>query len=142
MRFHSEERLVFMTTNYYDRLDSALIRPGRVDYKQIVGDASDHQVTASSSLSGILSEVFLQQIATLFQRFYPTASEDVTAQFLADLRVIFSVPSSLFKLILTRYLHHAVDSPKHQHGPPAGVSFETQGQRRKRSEWSTFTRFG
>jgi chaperone BCS1 len=41
---HSEERLVFMTTNHIDRLDPALIRPGRVDFVQLVDDASDFQV--------------------------------------------------------------------------------------------------
>jgi chaperone BCS1 len=40
----SEERLIFMTTNHIDRLDPALIRPGRVDYVQLIGDATDHQV--------------------------------------------------------------------------------------------------
>ena len=29
----SEGRIVFMTTNYVDKLDPALIRPGRVDYR-------------------------------------------------------------------------------------------------------------
>ena len=33
----SEERLIFMTTNYKDRLDSALIRPGRVDVQHYFG---------------------------------------------------------------------------------------------------------
>lgn len=40
----SEERLVFMTTNYMDRLDSALIRPGRVDLVECIGDADWEQV--------------------------------------------------------------------------------------------------
>lgn len=40
----SEDRLVFMTTNHIERLDPALIRPGRVDYCQLIGDATDHQV--------------------------------------------------------------------------------------------------
>ena len=31
----SEGRIVFMTTNYVDKLDPALIRPGRVDYRQV-----------------------------------------------------------------------------------------------------------
>jgi chaperone BCS1 len=39
----AEERIVFMTTNYPERLDAALIRPGRVDMKVEVGDASDAQ---------------------------------------------------------------------------------------------------
>lgn len=39
----AEERIVFMTTNYPERLDAALIRPGRVDLKVEVADASDAQ---------------------------------------------------------------------------------------------------
>jgi mitochondrial chaperone BCS1 len=42
----SEERILFMTTNHLDRLDDALIRPGRVDYKQYIGYASDSQIEA------------------------------------------------------------------------------------------------
>uniref|UniRef100_A0A0N5BS40 Mitochondrial chaperone BCS1 n=1 Tax=Strongyloides papillosus TaxID=174720 RepID=A0A0N5BS40_STREA len=33
----AEERILFMTTNYIDRLDPALIRPGRVDVKEYLG---------------------------------------------------------------------------------------------------------
>ncbi|VDM57661.1 unnamed protein product [Angiostrongylus costaricensis] len=33
----AEERVLFMTTNHVDRLDKALIRPGRVDKKQYFG---------------------------------------------------------------------------------------------------------
>ena len=49
----SEERLVFMTTNHLDRLDPALIRPGRVDVKQEISLASKSQVSK------------------MFSRFYP-----------------------------------------------------------------------
>ena len=48
----SEERLLFMTTNHVDRLDPALIRPGRVDVKEYIGWASP------------------SQIETMFSRFY------------------------------------------------------------------------
>jgi chaperone BCS1 len=41
---YSEERLVFMTTNYLDRLDPALIRPGRVDFAQLIDNATEYQV--------------------------------------------------------------------------------------------------
>ncbi|WRT63973.1 uncharacterized protein IL334_000900 [Kwoniella shivajii] len=39
----SEERIIFMTTNHYDRLDPALIRPGRVDVHEILDDAAGEQ---------------------------------------------------------------------------------------------------
>lgn len=39
----TEGRIVFMTTNYVDRLDPALIRPGRVDLKQYIGYSSHDQ---------------------------------------------------------------------------------------------------
>ncbi|XP_069323204.1 mitochondrial chaperone BCS1 isoform X4 [Eulemur rufifrons] len=49
----TEARIVFMTTNHVDRLDPALIRPGRVDLKEYVGYCSHWQLTQ------------------MFQRFYP-----------------------------------------------------------------------
>lgn len=33
----TEARILFMTTNYLERLDPALIRPGRVDVKEYIG---------------------------------------------------------------------------------------------------------
>ncbi|RVE58466.1 hypothetical protein OJAV_G00209380 [Oryzias javanicus] len=49
----SEARIVFMTTNFIDRLDPALIRPGRVDMKQYIGHCTHWQ------------------LAQMFRRFYP-----------------------------------------------------------------------
>jgi len=47
-----EERIVFLTTNHIEKLDSALIRPGRVDLNVLIDDASPLQAR------------------TLFTRFY------------------------------------------------------------------------
>uniref|UniRef100_A0A673H9K2 Mitochondrial chaperone BCS1 n=1 Tax=Sinocyclocheilus rhinocerous TaxID=307959 RepID=A0A673H9K2_9TELE len=52
----SEARIVFMTTNFIERLDPALVRPGRVDLKQYVGYCSHWQLTQ------------------MFRRFYPQES--------------------------------------------------------------------
>uniref|UniRef100_A0A671T701 Mitochondrial chaperone BCS1 n=1 Tax=Sinocyclocheilus anshuiensis TaxID=1608454 RepID=A0A671T701_9TELE len=52
----SEARNVFMTTNFIERLDPALVRPGRVDLKQYVGHCSHWQLTQ------------------MFRRFYPQES--------------------------------------------------------------------
>ncbi|KAI9678758.1 MAG: hypothetical protein M1817_005815 [Caeruleum heppii] len=40
----AEERLIFLTTNHVDRLDPALIRPGRVDMTVRLGEATQHQI--------------------------------------------------------------------------------------------------
>ncbi|KAJ7405245.1 Mitochondrial chaperone BCS1 [Willisornis vidua] len=65
----TEARIVFMTTNYVDRLDPALVRPGRVDLKQYMGHCSRWQLSC------------------MFQRFYPeqplAAAEQFAEQALA-----------------------------------------------------------
>lgn len=40
----AEERIVFMTTNHIDRLDDALIRPGRIDMTVRLGEATQWQM--------------------------------------------------------------------------------------------------
>ena len=47
-----EERIIFLTTNHIDRLDPALIRPGRVD------------------LAALVDEAVPEQARTLFTNFY------------------------------------------------------------------------
>lgn len=39
----AEERIIFMTTNHFNRLDPALVRPGRVDVKELLDDAVPEQ---------------------------------------------------------------------------------------------------
>jgi chaperone BCS1 len=40
----AEERMIFMTTNHIDRLDDALIRPGRIDMTVNLGNATEWQM--------------------------------------------------------------------------------------------------
>lgn len=42
----SEERIIFMTTNFIENLDPALVRPGRVDVVELIGDATYFQVVS------------------------------------------------------------------------------------------------
>lgn len=53
----AEERILFLTTNHIDRLDEALVRPGRVDMTVRLGNATTYQISA------------------LWDRFYADASE-------------------------------------------------------------------
>lgn len=53
-----EERIAFLTTNHIDRLDPALIRPGRVDMIVRIGEASRYQA------------------AQMFDRFYGDVDQD------------------------------------------------------------------
>jgi len=53
-----EERIAFLTTNHIDRLDEALIRPGRVDLTVRIGEATRHQA------------------AEMWDRFYGDVDED------------------------------------------------------------------
>ncbi|KAL4878670.1 BCS1 N terminal-domain-containing protein [Aspergillus karnatakaensis] len=40
----AEERIIFLTTNHVDRLDEALVRPGRVDMTVRIGEITRYQV--------------------------------------------------------------------------------------------------
>ena len=55
--------LFVMTTNHLEKLDEALLRPGRIDYKLCLGKASDHQKVE------------------LYRRFFPEASEAEAREF-------------------------------------------------------------
>lgn len=62
----TEARIVFMTTNYLERLDPALIRPGRVDVKEFVGHCSG------------------SQLEQMYRRFYTDTAAQENAKRFAD----------------------------------------------------------
>ena len=62
--FHAPNGVLFvMTTNHVDKLDAALLRPGRIDYRLYLGKAAD------------------QQKVELYRRFFCDASEDEAREF-------------------------------------------------------------
>jgi chaperone BCS1 len=62
----SEGRILFMTTNYPEKLDPALTRPGRVDMKYYIGYASN------------------EQLVRAFERFYPPNESGVSGKDFVD----------------------------------------------------------
>src|SRR5215475_13801143 len=62
--FHAPSGVLFvMTTNHVEKLDAALLRPGRIDYKLYLGKASDHQKME------------------LYRRFFPESSDVEAREF-------------------------------------------------------------
>jgi chaperone BCS1 len=62
--FHAPSGVLFvMTTNHVEKLDEALLRPGRIDYKLYLGKASD------------------QQKIELYRRFFPDFPESAAREF-------------------------------------------------------------
>jgi len=59
----TSQRILFLTTNHLEKLDPALIRPGRVDLKELIDDATSYQTRE------------------LFQRFYSDQAELSTERF-------------------------------------------------------------
>ena len=62
--------LFVMTTNDFEKLDEALLRPGRIDYKLYLGKASDHQKVE------------------LYRRFFPESSEVEAREFVEASRSV------------------------------------------------------
>ena len=62
-----EGRIVFMTTNHVERLDAALIRPGRADVKLEIG---------------LMSQ---SQLKELFAKFFPSSSSEQKEQFASQI---------------------------------------------------------
>jgi chaperone BCS1 len=65
-----EGRIIFLTTNHIDRLDPALVRPGRCDVKEEIGAPNN------------------AQIAKLFQRFFPQATASQASEFVRQTAVL------------------------------------------------------
>ena len=86
-----EGRVLFTTTNHIERLDPALIRPGRIDRKEWIGNADR------------------SQLRRLFVRFF--SDEDPTmADYFADSLPTDVVPMSAVQTHLVRYADSADDA--------------------------------
>lgn len=96
----TEERLVFMTTNHLERLDAALVRPGRVDMIERIGEADRFQ------------------ILQMFNRFYTYDSElgPVFADLTGPLKLSMAQLQGVF-LMFKDNPQGAIDYIKQEFGP-------------------------
>jgi mitochondrial chaperone BCS1 len=79
-----EGRLLFATTNHLERLDPALIRPGRIDRKLHIGNAN------------------AEQVSRIFRRFFPETSPELVQNFAQALPAV-GIPMSAVQTHLLRY---------------------------------------
>lgn len=68
-----EERIIFLTTNHVEKLDPALVRPGRVDLACLIDDASPSQAKRLftqfyDSEQGINLEVLGDELGSMVDR--------------------------------------------------------------------------
>jgi chaperone BCS1 len=68
----AEERIIFLTTNHIERLDEALVRPGRIDMTVRLGDATAYQIEhlwdrfySDLDTAGIAKEQFMERAKEL-----------------------------------------------------------------------------
>lgn len=86
-----EGRVLFATTNHIERLDPALIRPGRIDRKEWIGNADR------------------SQLRRLFVRFFGNA-DPTMADYFAESLPEGAVPMSAVQTFLVRYADSADDA--------------------------------
>ncbi|KAF2425311.1 putative mitochondrial chaperone BCS1 [Tothia fuscella] len=68
----AEERIIFLTTNHIERLDEALVRPGRIDMTVRMGEATAYQIEqlwdrfyGDDDKDGVMKKKFMERVGEL-----------------------------------------------------------------------------
>lgn len=87
----TEGRIIFLTTNYIDRLDSAMTRPGRVDLKVLIDLPDD------------------DQLFRMFAHFYPNANAETDGMaFVKKIRAL-KKPRVSMAMVQGHFMMHKYD---------------------------------
>ncbi|KNG49420.1 sexual differentiation process protein isp4 [Stemphylium lycopersici] len=111
----AEERIIFLTTNHVERLDEALVRPGRVDMTVRLGEATEYQ------------------IEQLWDRFYAEfdASGEAKQRFMAKARELGLVDSVSTAALQGLFLYNKDDTE----GAISMVEGLTAGHKADHHDW-------
>jgi mitochondrial chaperone BCS1 len=90
----SDSRIMFLTTNHREKMDPALLRPGRCDVQFEIGNA-DHS-----------------QVCRIFERFFPDATPSQTLAFVEQIPAR-KVSMSAIQGLLVKYKDSIDDTIKH-----------------------------
>jgi chaperone BCS1 len=90
-----EGRILVMTTNHKERLDPALIRTGRADYHQYIGNASP------------------AQMALMFKRFFPDSTDCEAEHFAKSLPVEGTSMSQVQEILIQRHAEKRALEDRH-----------------------------
>ncbi|KAH7102646.1 BCS1 N terminal-domain-containing protein [Auriculariales sp. MPI-PUGE-AT-0066] len=116
-----EERVLFLTTNYIDRLDPALIRPGRIDVVEYLGDVTPRQArryfehfflvspdSASGDTGGHVGADAVQQHARDLERYVADQAAQGRATTMAALQghfIVHPLPHALQPELIRDIFH-------------------------------------
>lgn len=102
----TEARIVFMTTNYVERLDPALIRPGRIDYKEYIGYCDRYQMEQMFKRFYAVSDENGQPKTTLHKEFASAVLADGRDVSPAQIQGYFMLHKESDQKLVVADVHH------------------------------------
>ena len=104
-----EGRILFVTTNRHDALDPALVRPGRVDLRYVIG-APDYD-----------------QIVRLYSRFFPDESNEMAVRFASMISDPKAISMAALQGLLIRYSSDPAGAIEHVRELAGDIGAQQEG---------------